>query len=48
MKTPDFSTWSRENLEKLCQEFYVELHHIRLDLKDAIEAYRKLNKDKGN
>ena len=47
MRTPDFSTWSRENLEKLCQELYVELHYIRSDLKTAIEAYRKLNRDKG-
>lgn len=48
MKVPDFSTWSRENLEQLCQELYVELHHLRVDVKTAIQAYRDLNKSKGN
>lgn len=39
----DFSTWSRENLEKLAQEMYVELRELRQDVKDAIKAYRELN-----
>jgi len=47
MKVPEFSTWKRENLEQLCQELYVELHYLRLDVKTAIQAYRELNKTKG-
>lgn len=44
MKKPDFSTWERQNLVKLCEELYEELRYLRADLKTAIEAYRKLNK----
>lgn len=49
--TPTFSTWERETLNKFALEAYLrmlkqqdQLEQLRLDLKDAIAAYRALNK----
>jgi DNA replication initiation complex subunit (GINS family) len=48
MMPPDFRLWNRANLIKLAEEMYAELHELRKDLKDAMKAYRDLNKTKGN
>ena len=49
--TPTFATWDRATLDKFALEAYVrlqqqqeQLEQLRGDLKDAIEAYRALNK----
>ena len=49
--TPTFATWERETLDKFALEAHLrlqqqqdQLEQLRLDLKDAIEAYRALNK----
>ena len=49
--TPTFSTWDRQTLDKFALEAYLrmlkqqdQLEQLRLDLKDAIAAYRELNK----
>ena len=49
--TPTFSTWDRAVLNKFALEAYLrmlkqqdQLEQLRGDLKDAIEAYRALNK----
>ena len=49
--TPTFSTWDRAVLDKFAMEAYLrlqqqedQLEQLRGDLKDAIEAYRALNK----
>ena len=49
--TPTFSTWDRPTLDKFALEAYLrlreqqdQLEQLRGDLKDAIEAYRELNK----
>ena len=49
--TPTFSTWDRAVLDKFAFEAYLrlreqqdQLEQLRGDLKDAIEAYRALNK----
>ena len=49
--TPTFATWDRATLDKFALEAYLrlqqqqdQLEQLRLDLKDAIEAYRALNK----
>jgi hypothetical protein len=49
--TPTFSTWDRAVLDKFALEAYLRLQQqqdqieqLRSDLKDAIEAYRVLNK----
>ena len=49
--TPTFSTWDRAVLDKFALEAYLrlqeqqdQLEQLRGDLKDAIEAYRALNK----
>ena len=49
--TPTFNTWERETLDKFALEAYLrlreqqdQLEQLRGDLKDAIEAYRELNK----
>jgi hypothetical protein len=49
--TPTFSTWERQTLDKFAFEAYLrlreqqdQLEQLRGDLKDAIEAYRALNK----
>jgi len=42
--TPDFKTWSRENLEQFANASYQEILHLQADLKAALEAYRDLNK----
>lgn len=39
----DFSTWSRENLEKFAKDAHKELIELRADLKTALKAYRELN-----
>ena len=44
----DFSSWSHANLVKFARATFKELQELKLDLKDAIEAYRKLNKEKEN
>ena len=45
--TPTFSTWDRATLDKFALEAHLrlqqqqdQLEQLRLDLKDAIEAYR--------
>ena len=50
--TPTFSTWERKNLDKFAVEAYLrlqqqqdQLEQARLDLKDAIAAYRTLIKE---
>ena len=49
--TPTFNTWDRAVLDKFALEAYLrmrkqedQLEQLRCDLKDAIEAYRALNK----
>ena len=49
--TPTFSTWDRAVLDKFALNAYLrlqeqqdQLEQLRGDLKDAIEAYRALNK----
>jgi hypothetical protein len=49
--TPTFSTWDRAVLDKFALEACLrmqkqqdQLEQLRLDLKDAIAAYRALNK----
>ena len=49
--TPTFSTWDRAVLDKFALEAHLrlqqqqdQLEQLRLDLKDAIAAYRELNK----
>lgn len=49
--TPTFSTWDRATLDKFTLEAYLrlkeqqdQLEQLRGDLKDAIAAYRALNK----
>jgi hypothetical protein len=49
--TPTFNTWDRAVLDKFALEAYLrmlkqqdQLEQVRRDLKDAIEAYRALNK----
>jgi len=42
----DFSTWSRENLEKFAREALKELIELRADLKTALKAYRELTKER--
>ena len=49
--TPTFATWDRAVLDKFALEAYLrlqqqqdQLEQLRGDLKDAIEAYRALNK----
>ena len=49
--TPTFNTWERQTLDKFALEAYLrlqqqqeQLEQLRGDLKDAIEAYRALNK----
>ena len=49
--TPTFSTWDRAVLDKFVLEAYLrmlkqqdQIEQLRLDLKDAIAAYRELNK----
>lgn len=39
----DFSTWSRENLERFAQEASDELQILRDELKAALKAYREIN-----
>ena len=49
--TPTFNTWDRVVLDKFALEAYLrmlkqqdQIEQLRLDLKDAIAAYRELNK----
>ena len=49
--TPTFSTWERQTLDKFALNAYLrlqeqqdQLEQMRGDLKDAIQAYRALNK----
>ena len=49
--TPTFNTWDRATLDKFALEAYLrmlkqqdQIEQLRLDLKDAIAAYRELNK----
>ena len=49
--TPTFNTWERQTLDKFALEAHLrlqqqqdQLEQLRLDLKDAIAAYRALNK----
>ena len=49
--TPTFATWDRPTLDKFALAAYLrlqqqqdQLEQLRGDLKDAIEAYRALNK----
>jgi hypothetical protein len=44
MTPPDFSTWSRPNLEQFAKDSYQEILYLQADLKAALEAYRDLNK----
>lgn len=39
----DFSTWSRENLERFAEEASIELQFLRDELKAALKAYREIN-----
>jgi len=48
---PAFDTWSQENLAKFAAEAYAkmqqqndQIQQLQNDLKDAIKAYRELNK----
>lgn len=50
--TPTFSAWDRATLDKFAMEAYLrlqeqqdQLEQARLDLKDAIAAYRTLIKE---
>ena len=52
--TPTFYTWDRATLDKFALDAYLrlqeqqdQLEQLRGDLKDAIEAYRALNKRSG-
>ena len=52
--TPTFNTWERQTLDKFALDAYLrlqqqqdQLEQLRGDLKDAIEAYRALNKGSG-
>ena len=49
--TPTFNTWDRATLDKFALEAYLrmlkqqdQIEQLRLDLKDAIAAYRELDK----
>ena len=49
--TPTFATWDRATLDKFALDAYLrlqqqqdQLEQLKADLKDAIEAYRALNK----
>ena len=49
--TPTFATWDRATLDKFALDAYLrlqqqqdQLEQLRGDLRDAIEAYRALNK----
>ena len=42
----DFYSWDRKVLERFAAEAYAEVVALKKDLKDAIEAYRKLNSEK--
>ena len=49
--TPTFATWDRATLDKFALEAHLrlqqqqdQLEQLRLDLKNAIAAYRALNK----
>jgi len=49
--TPTFAAWDRATLDKFALEAYLrlqqqqdQLEQLRGDLRDAIEAYRALNK----
>lgn len=46
---PDFTTWQHETLSNFAKDAYrklkeqdEEIQHLRIDLKDAIKAYREL------
>lgn len=39
----DFSTWSRDNLERFAQEASDELQFLRDELKATLKAYREIN-----
>jgi hypothetical protein len=48
---PNFDLWSQENLAKFAKEAYVKMQEqqerieqLQNELKDAIKAYRELNK----
>ena len=48
---PAFETWSQENLAKFAAEAYAKMQEqhdliqqLQNDLKDAIKAYREMNK----
>ena len=50
--TPTFSTWERQTLDKFALEAHLrlqqqqdQLEQLRLDLKDAIEAYRAVMRE---
>ena len=50
--TPSFNTWDRATLDKFALEAYLrlrqqqdQLEQLRLDLKDAIEAYRAVMRE---
>ena len=50
--TPTFSTWERKNLDNFALEAHLrlqqqqdQLEQLRLDLKDAIEAYRAVMRE---
>ena len=50
--TPTFSTWDRATLDKFAFEAYLrlrqqqdQLEQLRLDLKDAIAAYRAVMRE---
>ena len=50
--TPSFITWARATLDKFALEAYLrlrqqqdQLEQLRLDLKDAIEAYRAVMRE---
>ena len=51
--TPTFATWERETLDKFALAAYLrmqkqedQLEQLRCDLKDAIEAYRAVMREK--
>lgn len=43
--TPDFSRWSRANLEKLATDLNNENLQLKADLRLALDAHRQLLKD---
>ena len=50
--TPTFATWERQTLDKFALEAHLrlqqqqdQLEQLRLDLKDAIEAYRAVMRE---